>query len=338
MVRVRRISPEGLGWLLAAGAAATGAAIAPESAAEATRFAAWSLLGMAPVIVAAVLFSALVRASGADGLLSRAFATRGGTAIALSAALGAITPICGIGVLPIVAGLLGAGVPLAPVMAFWLASPVTDPGMLTITAGTLGLPFAAGKTAFAGLIGVIGGAATAALVRAGAFAAPLRGRALRACETAGGERGLRLRFWREPDRRALFRRDAQDAAALILKWLTVAFLLEGLLRQHVPAEMVAEVVGQGNEWAIPLAVALGAPIYLDGYAALPLVRGLMDMGMTPGAAMAFLIAGAVTSLYASVAVFALVRPTVFAWYLALAVALSLAAGYAWAGIAPLAAF
>ncbi|MFQ5939956.1 MAG: permease [Alphaproteobacteria bacterium] len=336
MNRVRRLSTGQLAWILTAGVAAAGAAIVPESAATAVRFAAWSLLEMAPVIAAAVLLSALVRASGADGLLSRAFAKRGSTAIVLSATLGAITPICGVGVLPIVAGLLGAGVPLAAVMAFWLASPVTDPGMVAITAGTLGLPFAVGKTVFAGLIGIAGGTATAALVRAGAFETPLKGRARQASEAAGAERGLMLRFWEESDRRALFRRDAQDAAALILKWLTVAFLLEGLLREHLPAELVAEVVGRSNDWAIPLAVGLGAPIYLDGYAALPLVRGLMDLGMTPGAAMAFLIAGGVTSLYASVAVFALVRPAVFAWYLALAVVLSLATGYVWELIAPLA--
>jgi uncharacterized membrane protein YraQ (UPF0718 family) len=62
----------------------------------------------------------------------------------------------------------------------------------------------------------------------------------------------------------------------------------------------------------------------------------MDMGMTPGAAMAFLIAGGITSIYASVAVFALVRSAVFAWYISLALVLSLAAGYSWELVAPLA--
>jgi hypothetical protein len=334
MDQVRRLWTAHPGWLLAAGAVAVAGALAPRLAGDALQFAGWSLLEMAPIIGLAVLLSALVRASGADDLLSRVFARRGTAAIVLSAGLGAIMPICGVGVLPIIAGLLGAGVPLAPVMAFWLASPVTDPAMLTITAGTLGLPFAIGKTMLAGLIGLCGGAATAIMIRAGAFGRPLR-RAMRRSAVAGQGRGLVLSFWREPERRALFRRDAQDAALLILKWLSVAFLLEGLLRDHLPAELVAGVVGQGNAWAIPLAVGLGAPIYLDGYAALPLVRGLMDMGMTPGAAMAFLIAGGITSLYASIAVFAVVRGAVFLWYLALALALSLAAGYAWELLAPL---
>jgi len=336
MEKVKRIAGDHVGWLLAGATVFAITVTVPGMMRAAAGFAAWSLLEMAPVIGLAVLASAVVRASGADGLLSRAFAQHGGVAVVLSAGIGAVTPICGVGVLPIVASLLGAGVPLAPVMAFWLASPVTDPAMLAITAGTLGMPFALAKTIAAVLIGIAGGAATAFLVRARAFRDPLRGRARSAC--AGlEERELKAVFWRDPSRRALFRADALGAAQLIGKWLTVAFLLEGLLRQVLPVELVAEVVGRGNTWAIPLAVALGAPIYLNGYAALPLVRGLMDMGMAPGAAMAFLIAGGVTSLYASVAVYALVRPPVFAWYIILAVVLSLVAGYSWQVLSPVVA-
>ena len=330
----KRIAATHAGWLIVGAAALAVATVWPRLMADAVQFALWSLAQMAPVIALAVIVSASARASGADGLLSRAFAQRGGTAIVLSAAIGAVTPICGVGVLPIIASLLAAGVPLAPVMAFWLASPVTDPAMLAITVATLGLPFAVAKTGFAVLIGLSGGAATAAVVRAGGLRAPLKRHVATACDAGLEDRGMRAAFWREPARRAVFRADGLDAAKMIVKWLTLAFLLEGVLRQLLPAEQVAALVGHGNDWAIPLAVALGAPIYLDGYAALPLVRGLIEMGMAPGAAMAFLIAGAVTSLYASVAVYALVRPPVFCWYLALAAVLSLAAGYGWQALAP----
>ena len=42
---------------------------------------------------------------------------------------------------------------------------------------------------------------------------------------------------------------------------------------------------------MPVAVLVGIPAYLNGYAALGLVSGLVETGMAPGAAMAFLIAG-----------------------------------------------
>lgn len=62
---------------------------------------------------------------------------------------------------------------------------------------------------------------------------------------------------------------------------------------------------------------VGVPAYLNGYAALPLVGGLIGQGMAPGAGLAFLVAGGVTSLPAAIAVWALVKPQVFALYIAI---------------------
>ena len=56
----------------------------------------------------------------------------------------------------------------------------------------------------------------------------------------------------------------------------------------------------GDDAAI--ATIVGVPAYLNGYAALPLVSGLVERGMAPGAGLAFLVAGGVTSLSAAAAV------------------------------------
>ena len=64
----------------------------------------------------------------------------------------------------------------------------------------------------------------------------------------------------------------------------------------------------------------------DGFAAIPLMSGLMELGMAPGAAMAFMVAGGVSCIPAAIAVFALVRLPVFFWYLGIALVGSLAAG------------
>jgi uncharacterized membrane protein YraQ (UPF0718 family) len=47
------------------------------------------------------------------------------------------------------------------------------------------------------------------------------------------------------------------------------------------------------------AALVGVPAYLNGTAALPLAAGLIDEGMSPGAAMAFLVGGGVTSIPAA---------------------------------------
>jgi uncharacterized protein len=74
-------------------------------------------------------------------------------------------------------------------------------------------------------------------------------------------------------------------------------------------------------------VFVGSPAYLDGYAALPLTRGLMDHGMSPGAAMAFLVSGSVVSVWGAIAIFPILRLKPFLLYLVLAIVGSLAAGY-----------
>ena len=63
------------------------------------------------------------------------------------------------------------------------------------------------------------------------------------------------------------------------KWLSLAFILESLMVMYLPADMVARWPGAGSAWAIPLAVVVGVPTYMNSYAAVPLVAGLMETGM-----------------------------------------------------------
>ena len=69
------------------------------------------------------------------------------------------------------------------------------------------------------------------------------------------------------------------------------------------------------------------PSYLNGYAAIPMVGGLMDLGMSQGAALAFMLTGAVSSIQAAIAVFALVRKQVFMVYLLIGFSGSVLFGY-----------
>jgi uncharacterized protein len=97
-------------------------------------------------------------------------------------------------------------------------------------------------------------------------------------------------------------------------WLLVAFALEAVILLYVPQEAIAGVLGGSNPLAVPLAALVGLPLYLNEAGALPIVAGLLEGGMSPGAAIAFLIAGPATTVPAMAAVWALVRPRVFALY------------------------
>ena len=284
------------------------------------RFLAGALLGIAPFLLLAVAIAAFASASGADRLIARAFSGSPGRTIALAAVVGALSPFCSCGVIPLIAAMLRAGVPLAPVMAFWLASPIMDPEMFVLTAAGVGLGFAVAKTAAAVAMGLLGGIAVRALERAGGLRNPLAGAAGATCGGGFDPRvavAVRWRFWEDPDRRDRFARESLHTGAFLLKWLSVAFLAESLMMAWLPAESVAAAVGGGSAFAIPLAALVGVPAYLNGYAAIPLISGLLEMGMSSGAALAFVTAGAVSCIPAAIAVWALVRRSVFVLYLAL---------------------
>jgi uncharacterized membrane protein YraQ (UPF0718 family) len=125
------------------------------------------------------------------------------------------------------------------------------------------------------------------------------------------------RFWQEPERRTKFGREALNVTLFLTKWLLLAFILESLMLAFIPAETVTSVLGGTGIAPIAIGTLVGVPAYLNGYAALPLVGGLVAQGMAPGAGLAFLVAGGVTSLPAAIAVWALVKPQVFGLYIAL---------------------
>jgi len=146
----------------------------PEHLRDALWFALVNLKTIAPVVLVGLLITAGLTATGAIGVLVAAFDSRPWTAIGMVSLIGALLPVCGITVLPLVAGLLGAGVALGPVMAFLLSSAVTSPDMFAVTAATLGWTFATVKTLAAFAIGVLGGGITWLLGLTGCFARPLR--------------------------------------------------------------------------------------------------------------------------------------------------------------------
>jgi uncharacterized membrane protein YraQ (UPF0718 family) len=72
----------------------------------------------------------------------------------------------------------------------------------------------------------------------------------------------------------------------------VGYLLNGL----IPTTWILSLFGSGHAYSIPLAATLGLPFYINTEASLPLVRAMLDSGMSQGAALAFLITGAGTSI------------------------------------------
>jgi uncharacterized membrane protein YraQ (UPF0718 family) len=319
-----RVSPV---WIVLAAALLLFIAFLPAQGWASLTFTLVSFGSITPFLLLSVVLAGWVKASSLDKQLGRVFAGRTALVIVSAAAFGALSPFCSCGVIPIIAALLAAGVPLAGIMAFWLASPLMSPEIFLLTAAELGMGFAVARVATALGIGLLSGAVVAWLQASGHLLNPQKHETKPSCGCSNPLKNAAVTwwFWGDPERRRVFWANVRDTGVLLSKWLLVAFFLESLLLRFVPAELVVSWLGDGI-WALPLATLVGVPAYLNGYAAIPLMAGLVDLGMAPAAGLAFLTAGAATSIPAAMAVYPLVKRNVFLCYVGLALVGSWLAG------------
>ena len=81
----------------------------PEHAANAAKFVLWGLIVVAPIVIPGILLAAWIIASGADTHIAGTFDGKTLRTVLAASLIGAITPVCGVTVLPLMAGLLAAG-------------------------------------------------------------------------------------------------------------------------------------------------------------------------------------------------------------------------------------
>jgi uncharacterized membrane protein YraQ (UPF0718 family) len=284
----------------------------------------WSIL---PYFLLGVGIAAWVTVSGFSERIKAVFYRREKIAIAGAAIVGATIPLCSCGVIPLIAALLASGVPLGPVMAFWISSPLMGPSMFVLTAGVLGIDFALARLVTAVFLGAGAGYVIYFLSASGLLNNQLHGLSLSQSSCCGSEDetdrtgSSGAKFWSN------FWPEALKVSLFLGKWLLIAFILESLIVHYVDPSWISAALGKNQLFSIPLATAIGIPVYTSGVGAIPIVDGLLKNGMSQGAALAFLIAGPVTTIPAMTAVFALVKRQTFAIYLGAGIAGSLIAGY-----------
>ena len=93
----------------------------------------------------------------------------------------------------------------------------------------------------------------------------------------------------------------------LLLTFVIASFLGYLLGNLLPARWISALFGTGTGWSVPLGATLGLPFYLNISSSLPIARAFLAHGATPGAAMAFLLVGAGTSIGAVAGMLTIVR-------------------------------
>jgi len=206
----------------------------------------------------------------------------------LAALLGIVTPFCSCSAVPLFIGFVEAGVPLGVTFSFLISSPMVNEVAVVLLWGMFGWKIAAIYLGTGLLVAIIAGLIIGRLklerwveeyvytIKSGevqdVFSQPFKER-------------LQYAKWNTTD---------------ILKrvWLFVilAIGIGGFIHGYVPQDFLVRYAGTGNPFAVPIAVALGVPLYSNAAGVIPIVYALMEKGMNMGTVLAFMMAVTALSL------------------------------------------
>jgi len=249
---------------------------------------AWSqVLQLGPYVAGGILLAALL---GRLDLPHRwgHLLNRSGPGVTLGAAcLGGVSPLCTYGTVPVLVELLRGGASPGPALAFLVASSLLNPQLFIMMAGGLGLRLALAHVAGVLLLSLPVGLLARKLkpetfLGTGALSPPSH------TPTPPHSPTPTL-----PHSHTLLR--LTETVGL---YFVVGVILAALLQTLVPPAWVSSLLGAGHWYGVLLAGVLGVPFYACGGGAVPVFAGLLAQGMSPGAALAFFLAGPATRLTA----------------------------------------
>ena len=260
------------------------------------------------LLLLSILISAAIKVYVDEDAIARFLRRNTKNSVIMSTGVAVATPLCSCGTTAIVLGMMASTIPWAPIVAFLVASPLTSPQELFYSAGLFGWPFAIAFFIASILLGLSGGAIASFAEARGWLAnqvriAPPKSSSL-SLGIMGGPAPIGLPVLSQPlvepvKTSVNFRIFIQEIynvskslLPLFVGFTFIGYLLNGL----IPAAWISSLFGTGHAYSIPLAATLGLPFYINTEASLPLVRAMLESGMSEGAALAFLITGAGTSL------------------------------------------
>ncbi len=238
----------------------------------------------------------------------------------LAALLGTVTPFCSCSAVPLFIGFVTAGVPLGVTFSFLISAPMVNEVALVLLFGLLGWKVAALYLATGLAIAIVAGWTIGRLglerhVEPWVFQ-------VRAGTGADGDAPLSLE-----DRIRAGTDAVADIVGKVWPWVLGGIAVGAGIHGYVPEQFLAGIMGRDAWWSVPLAVAMGIPMYSNAAGIVPVVEALLGKGAALGTVLAFMMAVIALSLPELVILRKVLRPRLIAVFVGVVGAGILAVGY-----------
>lgn len=273
-------------------------------------------LAASPYVVAGFLMAGALHQWVPQELLRNHLGRSGGFPLFKAVGIGSLLPICSCGTIPLGIGLYRCGAAVGTILAFMTSSPVLSPVVVLIALKLLGFKLALTLigTALLGsfLIGWIGNA----------FLPDSREKSISGDiqfePEKPGKKGNSIIEW--------LRWSFLDLGAHVSVELVIGLGLASLVMAFLPMQFIAGWLGSGDLLSLVLVLVLSLPVYTCSVPSVPVIQSLLLLGLSPGAAVVYMMAGPATNMGELNAIRASMGMKTSVYYAAALVVIALTAG------------
>ncbi len=207
----------------------------------------------------------------------------------LAALLGIVTPFCSCSAVPLFIGFVEAGVPLGVTFSFLISSPMVNEVAIVLLWGLFGWKIAFIYMGTGLIVAIIAGMIIGKLklekwVEEYVYKIHSLGAIQEIAKQKFKERLISARW------------STVDILKRVWLYVIVAIGIGGFIHGYVPEDFLVRYAGPQNPFGVPVAVALGVPLYSNAAGVIPIVYALMEKGMSMGTVLAFMMAVTALSL------------------------------------------
>jgi len=246
-----------------------------------------TLSDMSPYLLFGFLVAGFLTLVVPPAMVERHLGGRGMWPVIKASIFGVPLPLCSCGVIPVAASLRRHGASRGATTAFLISTPETGIDSILVTYSLLGLLFAVFRPVAAFISGIIGGGLVDAFDPSAAHERYNGPRCEGACCSVEPHQSkvlaaLRYGFLTLPG----------DIGKSLFAGIVVAALIAGI----VPDDFLGPYLAKGSGLVGMLVMmALGIPMYVCASASVPIAAALILKGVSPGAALVFLMTGPATN-------------------------------------------
>lgn len=242
----------------------------------------------APWLLIGLVFAGLIKLLLPKDFLKNQLGQEGLSSVLKAAVIGIPLPLCSCGVIPAALGLRKEGASKSATTAFMVATPETGVDSISVSYALLGPFLAVIRPIAAFFSAVVAGLLVGQSSDDGAAPAAQASSCCQSKAASAQPLALAARV------RAAVKYVAVDMIEDISLWLLLGLFFAALVQTYVPHDFMV-TWGQGIVGML-LMLLISVPMYICATASTPIAAGLLMAGVSPGAALVFMLAGPATNM------------------------------------------